>query len=173
MLFRSEEYTVSSSYSVDPTAPYQSGSQYIWDTKINDIITNFDGYEYYLYYSSESHAWPKTNSTAPYINYSVNDLVSISWFTTQSYSASYFDSENNDALLNAIPTYLREDPTNDQYFLFTQMIGQNFDNVWVYLKDITNKFDADNRLNYGISKDRKSTRLNSSHSQQSRMPSSA
>ena len=66
---------------------------------------------------------------------------------------SYFDSENNDALLNAIPTYLREDSANDQYFLFTQMIGQNFDNVWVYLKDITNKFDADNRLNYGISKD--------------------
>ncbi len=33
------------------------------------------------------------------------------------------------------------------------MLGQNFDNVWVYLKDITNKFDADNRLNYGISKD--------------------
>jgi len=148
-----EEYTVSSSYTISTSSYYQSSSQQVWNAKINDIITNFDGYEYYLYYSSESHAWPKTNSTAPYINYSVNDPVAISWFTTQSYSASYFDSENNDALLNAIPTYLREDPTNDQYFLFTQMIGQNFDNVWVYLKDITNKFDADNRLNYGISKD--------------------
>ena len=148
-----EEYTVSSSYTTSTSSYYQSSSQQVWNAKINDIITNFDGYEYYLYYSSESHAWPKTNSTAPYINYSVNDPVAISWFTTQSYSASYFDSENNDALLNAIPTYLREDPTNDQYFLFTQMIGQNFDNVWVYLKDITNKFDADNRLNYGISKD--------------------
>ena len=148
-----EEYTVSSSYTISTSSYYQSSSQQVWNAKINDIITNFDGYEYYLYYSSESHAWPKTNSTAPYINYSVNDPVAISWFTTQSYSASYFDSENNDALLNTIPTYLREDPTNDQYFLFTQMIGQNFDNVWVYLKDITNKFDADNRLNYGISKD--------------------
>jgi len=37
--------------------------------------------------------------------------------------------------------------------LFIQMIGQHFDNVWIYLKDITNKFDADNRLNFGISKD--------------------
>ena len=148
-----EEYTVSSSYTTNPSSYYQLSSQQIWDNKINDIITNFDGYEYYLYYSSESYAWPKTNSTAPYINYSINDLISINWFTTQSYSASYFDSENNDALLNTIPTYLREDSNNDQYFLFTQMIGQNFDNVWVYLKDITNKFDADNRLNYGISKD--------------------
>jgi hypothetical protein len=148
-----EEYTVSSSFTTDTSSYYQSGSQQIWNNKINDIITNFDGYEYYLYYTSESHAWPKTNSTAPYINYSVSDPTAISWFTTQSYSASLFDSENNDALINTIPTYLREDDDNEPYFLFTQMIGQNFDNVWVYLKDITNKFDADNRLNYGISKD--------------------
>jgi hypothetical protein len=33
------------------------------------------------------------------------------------------------------------------------MIGQHFDNIWVYTKDISNRFDADNRLNYGISKD--------------------
>jgi hypothetical protein len=33
------------------------------------------------------------------------------------------------------------------------MAGQHFDNIWVYLKDITNKFNTDNRLNYGISKD--------------------
>ena len=33
------------------------------------------------------------------------------------------------------------------------MIGQHFDNIWIYTKDITNKFSADNRLDYGISKD--------------------
>ena len=33
------------------------------------------------------------------------------------------------------------------------MLGQHFDNIWIYLKDVTNKFDADNRLEYGISKD--------------------
>jgi hypothetical protein len=152
-----EEYTVSSSFS-NPSSSISSNSfttasQAIWDNKINDIITHFDGYEYYLYYTSESHAWPKTNSIAPYLNYSTTSSTAINWFTSQSYSASYFDSENNNALLNVIPTYLREDPNNDQYFLFVQMIGQHFDNIWIYLKDITNKFDADNRLDYGISKD--------------------
>jgi hypothetical protein len=68
-------------------------------------------------------------------------------------SASFYDDENKDALVNTIPSYLREDSNNDQYILFTQMIGQHFDNIWIYLKDITNKFDADNRLEYGISKD--------------------
>jgi hypothetical protein len=33
------------------------------------------------------------------------------------------------------------------------MIGQHFDSVWVYLKDVTNKSNADNRLDYGVSKD--------------------
>ena len=149
-----EEYTVSSSYSSNTTPNYYvTSSQNAWDNKINDIITNFDKYEYYLYFNSESYAWPKTNTTAPYINEPVGSAPAITWFTTQSLSASLYDSENNDALINTIPTYLREDSTNEPYFLFTQMIGQNFDNVWVYLKDITNKFDADNRLNYGISKD--------------------
>ena len=148
-----EQYTANATLTTDTSSYYQSGSQIIWNNKINDIITGFDGYEYYLYYTSESHAWPKVNATPPFINYYTTSSTAISWFSTQSISASYFDSENNDALINAIPTYLREDSNNDQYFLFVQMVGQNFDNVWTYLKDITNKFDADNRLNYGISKD--------------------
>lgn len=148
-----EQYTANAVLTTDTSSYYQSGSQIIWNNKINDIITSFDGYEYYLYYTSESYAWPKTNLTPPFLNYSTTTPTAISWFSTQSISASYFDSENNDALINAIPTYLREDSNNNQYFLFIQMVGQNFDNVWTYSKDITNKFNADNRLNYGISKD--------------------
>ena len=33
------------------------------------------------------------------------------------------------------------------------MIGNYFDNIYVAIKDVTNKFDADNRIDYGISKD--------------------
>ena len=33
------------------------------------------------------------------------------------------------------------------------MVGQNFDDIWVYTKDITQKYNADNRLDYGVSKD--------------------
>ena len=33
------------------------------------------------------------------------------------------------------------------------MVGQHYDNMWVYTKDLTNRFDADNRLDFGISKD--------------------
>jgi len=33
------------------------------------------------------------------------------------------------------------------------MIGQSFDSVFIYLQDVTNKYNADNRLNYGVSKE--------------------
>jgi len=37
--------------------------------------------------------------------------------------------------------------------LFVDMVAQQYDNTWVYTKDLSNKYNADNRLNYGISKD--------------------
>ena len=150
-----EQYTYNASLSNGntPLNTYTSGSQIIYQNKINDIITNFDGYEYYLYYESGSTAWPKTNSVYPYINELTTATPSLNWFATQSITASLYDSENSNGLIYTMPNYLYDDSNNDQYRLFIQMIGQNFDNVWLYLKDITNKFDADNRLNYGISKD--------------------
>ena len=33
------------------------------------------------------------------------------------------------------------------------MIGQHFDNLWIYAKAVTDKYDGDNRLDHGISKD--------------------
>ena len=33
------------------------------------------------------------------------------------------------------------------------MLGQHFDNLWIYFKAVSDKYDGDNRINYGISKD--------------------
>ena len=33
------------------------------------------------------------------------------------------------------------------------MVAQQYDNSWQYVKNITTRFDADNRLDFGISKD--------------------
>jgi hypothetical protein len=135
------------------TSTYISASNNVWLNKIDEIITGFSSYEYYLYFESGSTAWPKTNPTYPYVNAGANSVAGLAFLSAQSIVASLYDEENNNRLLNAIPSYLREDSNNDQYFLFINMIGQNFDSIWVYLKDVTNKFDADNRLNYGVSKD--------------------
>jgi hypothetical protein len=141
-----------------------SGSVALYESKINNIITNFDGYDYYLYYSSGSWAWPKTTAEPPYLLASTGSAAVLSWFgSTNEYnlplyggiilSASLFDNTNKDNLLFSIPEYLREDSANQPYELFIDMVAQHFDNIWIYYKDVTNKYTADNRLEAGISKD--------------------
>jgi hypothetical protein len=149
-----EQYTYSASLSSGTaTNYYVSSSNIIWQSKINEIITGFDGYEYYLYYTSGSTSWPKTNTTPPYTNYLTTSNSGSNWFVSQSYVAETYDIENNNALINAIPSYLLEDSANYQYELFIEMIGQHFDNIFLYTQDVTNKYNNDNRLNYGVSKD--------------------
>jgi hypothetical protein len=134
-----------------------------YESKIDSIITNFDGYEYYLYYETGSTTWPKTNTQKPYILASSTSPTALTWLgssvETNAYyggmllSASVYDNDNINNLYFSIPEYLREDSNNDQYLLFINMIGQFYDNIWIYYKDVTQKYNADNRLEYGISKD--------------------
>jgi len=147
-----EQYQASASRATTNNI-YVSASNTILQNQINDILTNFDGYEYYLYYESSSTTWPKTNSTPPYKNNLTTNGAAQTWLTSQLVSASAYDELNKDALIYAIPSYLRDDPANAQLELFIEMLGQHFDLLWTYTKDITNKYNADNRLDYGISKD--------------------
>jgi len=143
----------------------------ILTNQINNIISNFDGYEYFLYYDSSSYAWPKSNSSVPYTLYPPTSTEVIDWLGNEdpynpSYggilsSASVYDANNPDYLIKSIPEYLRDDPQNEPYNLFVQLIGQHFDNIWIYYKDVTELHNTDNRLDYGISKDLVSQALQS------------
>ena len=151
-----EQYNYSASFSITGSSSgsyYVSSSNIVWQAKINEIITTFDDYEYHLYYSSGSTAWPKTNTAPPYINASTGSAAGQAWFVSQSAVAEEYDLENNNALTLAIPSYITDDSNNTQFELFVEMVGQLFDNIFVYLQNITTKFDADNRLTYGVSKD--------------------
>jgi len=141
-----------------------SSSKATLESIVSTTIDNFDGYEYFLYFNSGStSSWPKTSSILPYTLYPTGSTQVAEWFGStaegslyyggQITTASLYDENNQDALINTIPSYLIEDPANEQYSLFIEMIGQHFDNVWTYTKDVTNRFDSDNRLEYGISKD--------------------
>ena len=145
------------------SSSFISSNQLLIEAKVTDIIKNFDGYEYYLYYTSGSSAWPKDNLTPPYFNTPTTDLESLIWLGSDDLaspyyggmilSASIFDNNNQDYLINTIPGYLLDDPSNDQYQTFIEMMGHFYDNIWIYYKDITQLHNTDNRLDYGISKD--------------------
>ena len=158
-----ENYSSSIATLNNTTNNNPSASIAIYESKINNIITNFDGYDYYLYYSSESLAYPKINSTPPYTLYPSTSPTVLTWLGSSDennayyggilLSASIYDNLNQNNLFYAIPEYLREDPANDPYQLFIEMVGQHYDNIWIYYKDVTQKYNADNRLENGISKD--------------------
>jgi hypothetical protein len=146
------------------TSPAISSSVVNLRLSIESITTNFDNYEYYLYYSSGSTAWPKSNSTQPYSLYSVTSSQAINWLGSETilptstglsilYSASFYDATNKDLLTNVVPQFISDDANNEPYITFVNMIGQHFDNIWIYYKDVTNRFDATNNPATGISPD--------------------
>lgn len=146
----------------EPTgsSTYISASKNALENQISSIIENFDGFEYWMYYTSGAYGensypqpYPKTNSTKPYTLASTASAAALNWLSTGSLSGSNYDSENYDNLTKSIPEYLLEDPANEPYKKFIEMTGQHFDTLFTYVKDITNRYNADNRLDFGISKD--------------------
>ena len=151
--------------SINPLAgpTYINSNKAVLQSKLDTLIQKLDGYEYYLYYETGSKAWPKTNTIKPYINAGVNDPQAKTWFGSFNENSNYyggeildasnFDTSNRDYIWNNLPDYIKADPQNSNLELFTSMLGQHYDYIWTYIKDITDIQIADNRLDFGISKD--------------------
>jgi hypothetical protein len=138
-----------------------SSSKLLIEKEIQTTIASFDGYENFLYYTSGAYAWPKINTVAPYVLYSPTSSQAINWYATQSATASLYDSNNQNNLNYVVPAYLRYNTDNTNYMLFVNLIGQFFDEIWLYTKAITSKLDANSNLYEGVSKDLVATVLES------------
>ena len=129
-------------------------------SNIENIIKNFDGYDYHLYYSSGSDSYPKSNSTYPYTLYSTSSVTVLNWLgsdveNSQYYggillSASFYDSNNQNWLYYTIPEFIRNNSDNNAYIDFINMMGQYYDEIWLYIKFITQKLNSTNNLDEGI-----------------------
>ena len=130
-----------------------TGSRVYYENLLNGVVNNFDHYERHLYFESGSTSWPKTNNTKPYINQESANTEATDWYNAELGDAILYDAQNPDILINTIPAYLKEDTNNRPYELFIHMIAQHFDNLWIYTDAVSKKYDADNRLTRGVSKD--------------------
>ena len=120
---------------------------------IKGILSKFDGYERFLYFTDHENSWPKTAPSAPFKPQRSNTQDSVDWYTLRLVEADLFDELNTGSLVTTMPAYLKEDDANAPYSLFLSMIGQHFDNIWLYAKGMSDKYNTDNRLEVGISKD--------------------
>ena len=155
-LIKNYETNISSFDSTFNTSTNSAGvesSKEHFEKLTEGIVNNFDHYERFLYFESGSYSWPKSNTSKPYINLGSSEAEAISWFANQRTQANNFDVSNFNALTNTIPAFIREDENNSQYSLFINMLGQHFDNLYIYTKAVSDKYDSDNRINVGISRD--------------------
>ena len=145
----------------------------IHHNKIRDIKNNFDGYENYLYNIQSSYvtsslgqffdaSWPKTGSGTyedPFKPVSSSSSEFTSWYgsisgkTGQIYSASFYDTNNGNRLVNLLPDHIRTDNSNTQFLDFMDMAGQHFDELWSYIKSLSDITDRRLDLDDGFSKD--------------------
>ena len=129
---------------------------------INSIISNFDGFENYLYFESGSLVsttqygitpFPKSGSYKPYVLLSTTSSAVGIWYASSSLNAEDYDLNNVDYFKYSVPGYVVDDPDNANYVTFLDMMGQFFDNIWIYIKTIPEINLANNNLEIGISKD--------------------
>ena len=142
-------------------------------TQKNNIISKFDGYEKFLYQESASNeasslgtfypsTWPKLSLVqtpkTPHTNLSVTSSEAIDWFDGAISSASMYDDKNIHSLQNtAVPLHIHDDPTlgtdaniNGEYIKFVHMIGEFFDNIYLYVTAIPETWDRHNALDASL-----------------------
>ena len=138
------------------------------ENSIREIKNNFDGFEKYMYFESSSYdsgslgifydnAWPKASGNgtlrSPYVLETVSSTNAVNWFNKATESGSLYDTENSSRLSSLLPEHIKENLENEVFLRFTDMIGQHFDSIWVYINAITDTFDRREKLSEGISKD--------------------
>ena len=127
----------------------------------NSVISSFTPYEKYLYYESSSYytgslgenfdsTWPKSNDSKPHTLYAISTSKALTWYTNQIQTSSLYDVKNLNILEKTAPMYIREDDSNLEYLTFVNMIGEYFDELKLYIDNITNRDVYKLKENEGI-----------------------
>ena len=132
--------------SVTATSQLQSAAQL---TKINDLIGTFDGFEMFLYTSTNDLAYPKDGNVIK----ASTDSESIAWYNSIVSLSSTYDRNNVNYLNNNLPEFIREDYQNEDFMLFMDMVGQHYDIIWAYINGLTKLKSPQHKADLGFSND--------------------
>jgi len=138
-----------------------------WENKRREKINSFDKFEKYMFfqsssYSSESlgifhdNAWPKESGdgtySSPYVLYRTSQSLADTWYSNQLVSASAYDKANKNRLRGHLPMFVQDDSENDVFLKFIDMIGHHFDDIWTFIKSMTDVHDKRDKLSEGVAK---------------------
>ena len=164
--------SVSGSESPHPSFTPVSGSLtqiQSWEKKRRNVINNFDKLEKFMFEQSSSYtsasigvfhdnSWPKRQGGSgkfsdPYVLYRTSQSLASDWYTNQIVSASDYDKSNKNRLSRHLPSFVMDDTDNTVFLKFIDMVGHHFDDIWLYIKSMTDVHDRRDKLTEGIAKD--------------------
>ena len=138
----------------------------------NALIGGFDEFEKYLYFESSStpftydlpladpnvsyitgsyiDPWPKTTTSRPHTLYSSTSSIIQEWYSTLLGNADIYDRANYNSLINGVPLYLRTNPDNEGLETFIHMLGQHYDIIYTYIRNISKIYSRDEHPKYGV-----------------------
>lgn len=141
-----------------------SGSVVTYQSRINTITSNLDSFERWMYYSDTSSIfthditgsvtpYPKYLSGGKYILHHSTSSIATTWYNGLIASASSYDQQNHSRLWWSIPEHILMDDGNSDYILFVEMVGQHFDNLYAYVRALTQIHERDEHPERGVSND--------------------
>ena len=89
----------------------------------------------------------------PYVLYSVSESFAVDWYDKQIISASFYDRNNKNRLINNIPNHIKDDIRNEPFLTFINMTGEHFDKIWTYIDQVTQIYDRKDGIDTGLSRD--------------------
>jgi hypothetical protein len=138
----------------------------------NALIGGFDEFEKYLYFESSStpftydlpladpnvsyitgsyiDPWPKTTTSRPHTLYSSTSSIAQEWYSTLLDNADIYDRANYNSLINGVPLYLRTNPDNEGLETFIHMLGQHYDIIYTYIRNVSKIYSRDEHPKYGV-----------------------
>jgi hypothetical protein len=123
-----------------------------------EIVRNFDGFERFLYFDTAnlSLSYPKylyayPNGVAAYLPEASEDVGV--WYDNIINIAIDYDTNNINYLVKHIPEFITYDAENQDFIVFLDMIGQHFDNIWVYINKLKNNKYVTEQFTIGINDD--------------------
>tara|TARA_B100000902_G_scaffold5754_1_gene7545 strand:- start:5240 stop:13228 length:7989 start_codon:yes stop_codon:yes gene_type:complete len=137
----------------------------VWELSRDEVINGFDDFENYMYFKNEAYVTsslgeffdnsaPKISGDgtliSPYVLYSVTSSQFTSWYNGAYDSASVYDQQNKNRLVNLIPEHVKYDEMNSQFIDFIDMIGHHYDTIWTHVKSLTDVHDRSEDITKGI-----------------------
>jgi len=114
-----------------------------YSNAIHSLENEMTQYERYVYTKSASYAWPKTSDSGSDYNYSYSSSMVQSWYSEQYNSASYYDRNNKNYLVNFLPENVIIEDDSKYMTKIIHIWGEFFDYIKNYIDQIQYLYNFD------------------------------